>query len=87
MNCANVDCNRLFVSCPICMARLKGCCCEGCKQAPRLLRPALEWGGRYGQWGNYVAKDGVADDKVRLWGEVGSKLGGVTVGAHALEMC
>ena len=43
INCANVDCNLLFLACGGCQARLQGCCCEDCRDnAPRLLRPAKE---------------------------------------------
>lgn len=35
-NCANVDCNELFLSCPTCAEQFKGCCCDACKQAERL---------------------------------------------------
>lgn len=35
-NCANVDCNELFLSCPACAEKFKGCCCEECTQAERL---------------------------------------------------
>lgn len=37
-NCANMDCNELFLSCPKCIETQKGCCCAECQQAPR-LRP------------------------------------------------
>lgn len=37
-NCANMDCNELFLSCPTCAQKLKGCCCDECAEAPR-LRP------------------------------------------------
>ncbi len=37
-NCANMDCNELFLSCPQCAEKIKGCCCEACTNAPR-LRP------------------------------------------------
>lgn len=40
INCANVDCNLLFLACRECTEELQGCCCEGCRdEAPRLLRP------------------------------------------------
>jgi predicted sulfurtransferase len=40
INCANVDCNLLFIACKSCKERLKSCCCEDCRDnAPRLLRP------------------------------------------------
>lgn len=37
-NCANMDCNELFISCKSCAEKQKGCCCEDCQSAPR-LRP------------------------------------------------
>jgi UPF0176 protein len=37
-NCANMDCNELFLSCPECAEKLKGCCCKQCTQTSR-LRP------------------------------------------------
>jgi UPF0176 protein len=37
-NCANMDCNELFLSCPECAEKTHGCCCEKCCEAPR-LRP------------------------------------------------
>lgn len=40
-NCANMDCNKLFISCTSCRDELRGCCQEDCLSAPR-VRP-LEW--------------------------------------------
>jgi UPF0176 protein len=37
-NCANIDCNELFLSCPECIEIKKGACCPSCESAPR-LRP------------------------------------------------
>lgn len=37
-NCANMDCNALFLSCHSCIVDNQGCCTELCRQAPR-LRP------------------------------------------------
>lgn len=37
-NCANMDCNTLFLCCPACAAQFAGCCQESCQQAKR-LRP------------------------------------------------
>lgn len=37
-NCANMDCNELFLSCPECAEKFQGCCCDACKEAPR-VRP------------------------------------------------
>lgn len=34
-NCANMDCNELFLACPVCAERLQGCCSEACETAPR----------------------------------------------------
>lgn len=49
LNCSNIDCNRLFISCRACASKLFGCCCEACTAAPRLLRPAKA-SGYYGTW-------------------------------------
>jgi hypothetical protein len=47
INCANVDCNLLFLACAACKARLQGCCCEECRdQPPRLLRPMKDGAGQ-----------------------------------------
>jgi UPF0176 protein len=35
-NCANMDCNELFVACPGCLEKHKGCCSEGCMHSPRV---------------------------------------------------
>jgi len=37
-NCANMDCNNLFLCCPVCLEKFAGCCCENCQSAPR-VRP------------------------------------------------
>lgn len=37
-NCANMDCNELFLSCPECLQELKGCCSTSCQHAKR-VRP------------------------------------------------
>ncbi|KAG0493724.1 hypothetical protein HPP92_004718 [Vanilla planifolia] len=39
-NCANLDCNRLFLCCGPCVKDFMGCCCPDCTKAPR-LRPVL----------------------------------------------
>lgn len=36
LNCANMDCNKLYLCCSNCLEVHHGCCCEQCKQAPRL---------------------------------------------------
>jgi len=52
INCANIDCNRLFLACPRCKETMRGCCCKDCIGAPRLLRPLTE--GNYGRWTAYA---------------------------------
>lgn len=37
-NCADMDCNELFLSCPECALKLQGCCCEACTKSEH-LRP------------------------------------------------
>ena len=37
-NCANMDCNELFIACPSCADKLQGCCSSPCQTAPR-VRP------------------------------------------------
>eukprot|EP00879_Flechtneria_rotunda_P029738 GHRR01032183.1.p1 GENE.GHRR01032183.1~~GHRR01032183.1.p1 ORF type:complete len:492 (+),score=132.74 GHRR01032183.1:329-1804(+) len=57
VNCANMDCNELFIACNSCKAKYHGCCCAECQNAPRLLRPIKLNGGNYGNWGNYADVD------------------------------
>lgn len=40
-NCANMDCNLLFLCCPACLKEHKGCCCVDCMGSAR-LRPFHE---------------------------------------------
>ncbi|KAL0927235.1 hypothetical protein M5K25_001398 [Dendrobium thyrsiflorum] len=51
-NCANLDCNRLFLSCGSCVEEFRGCCCSDCTQARR-LRPVLPGYKRYEKWHQY----------------------------------
>jgi len=37
-NCANMDCNRLFLCCVTCLKHFQGCCSSECQAAPR-IRP------------------------------------------------
>lgn len=55
-NCANLDCNRLFLCCTACIQKLGGCCCSDCMDAPR-LRPVLSGHQRYQKW--HLYRDGV----------------------------
>ena len=34
-NCANMDCNALFLACPTCAEKRQGCCSEACMEEPR----------------------------------------------------
>lgn len=40
-NCANMDCNRLFLCCRDCLKKFSGCCQTQCQETPR-LRPYHE---------------------------------------------
>lgn len=53
-NCANLDCNLLFLCCTQCLKDLRGCCCLDCTSAPR-LRPVLPGHQRYKKW--YIYRD------------------------------
>lgn len=44
-NCANMDCNELFLSCPSCAEKFSGCCHEEC-QASERVRPYEKGGSR-----------------------------------------
>lgn len=51
-NCANLDCNLLFLCCSGCMDDLRGCCSSDCTSAAR-LRPVLPGHERYRKWHYY----------------------------------
>ncbi|XP_076952264.1 rhodanese-like domain-containing protein 8, chloroplastic [Bidens hawaiensis] len=51
-NCANLDCNLLFLCCSSCMNELRGCCTLKCTSADR-LRPVLQGHERYKKWHHY----------------------------------
>ncbi|KAH6761469.1 mitochondrial editing factor 9 [Perilla frutescens var. hirtella] len=51
-NCANLDCNLLFLCCLECVDDFRGCCCMKCTSAPR-LRPVLPGHQRYDKWHTY----------------------------------
>ena len=53
LNCANVDCNKLFLACDKCKLEYQGCCCEVCTAAPRMLRP-IKKDGYYAKLHTYV---------------------------------
>ncbi|PWA96292.1 rhodanese/Cell cycle control phosphatase superfamily protein [Artemisia annua] len=51
-NCANLDCNLLYLCCASCMDDLRGCCSSQCTSADR-LRPVLPGHQRYKKWHHY----------------------------------
>ncbi|KAJ9546067.1 hypothetical protein OSB04_025774 [Centaurea solstitialis] len=51
-NCANLDCNLLYLCCSGCMDDLRGCCSSNCTSAAR-LRPVLPGHERYQKWHHY----------------------------------
>ncbi|KAK3148679.1 hypothetical protein QOZ80_3AG0207300 [Eleusine coracana subsp. coracana] len=63
-NCANIDCNRLYLCCGWCAEELEGCCCSECKTAPR-LRPLLRGHQRYVKW--HVYRDGLDGGSDSSW--------------------
>ncbi|DBA74585.1 TPA: hypothetical protein ACH3X2_009457 [Trebouxia sp. C0005] len=59
MNCANIDCNKLFLACDQHKEEFAGCCSQACLEAPRLLRPPKQ-AGYYGNWTTYSSDDDVS---------------------------
>ncbi|MCO5592265.1 hypothetical protein L7F22_046263, partial [Adiantum nelumboides] len=51
-NCANLDCNRLFLCCDQCAQEVMGCCSTLCTSAPR-QRPFFSSPRQYQRWHNY----------------------------------
>ena len=52
-NCANMDCNELFICCQKCLVAMQGCCQESCCKAPR-LRPYKLSSIPFRKWYNYA---------------------------------
>lgn len=59
-NCANIDCNRLILSCSKCVEELRGCCCLDCIKCER-LRPVIPGNQRYKKW--HLYRDGVLQNQ------------------------
>jgi UPF0176 protein len=52
-NCANMDCNELFLCCPECLPKHIGCCQESCQAAPR-VRPFQQVNSKpFRKWYHY----------------------------------
>ncbi|MCE5317580.1 MAG: rhodanese-related sulfurtransferase [Parachlamydia sp.] len=56
-NCANMDCNGLYLCCPDCLEKHAGCCQESCQSAPR-LRPYHQQNPHkpFRRWHHYFAE-------------------------------
>jgi UPF0176 protein len=52
-NCANMDCNSLFLCCPECLPKFQGCCQESCQHAAR-VRPYQFSHKPFRRWYNYA---------------------------------
>ena len=52
-NCANMDCNELFMCCPDCLEKFKGCCQESCEHAER-VRPYQFSHKPFRKWYHYA---------------------------------
>jgi UPF0176 protein len=48
-NCANMDCNKLFVCCLDCLHKQRGCCCSNCLETGR-VRPYKEDAIPFRKW-------------------------------------
>lgn len=62
-NCANMDCNRLFLCCPTCLESYQGCCQDACKESKR-MRPVQQQNPHkpFRKWYHYFQK-GKAGEK------------------------
>ncbi len=54
-NCADMDCNELFLSCPCCAEQYQGCCCRECQTSPR--RRPYKKGSRPKPFGRYCESE------------------------------
>ncbi|HXF29760.1 MAG TPA: rhodanese-related sulfurtransferase, partial [Chlamydiales bacterium] len=59
-NCANLDCNELFLCCPSCLEKFRGCCKEECQSAER-VRPFQYSHKPFRRWYNYVKPKNVSE--------------------------
>lgn len=64
-NCANMDCNELFICCPDCLLKYSGCCGESCTEAPR-MRPYQQQNAHkpFRRWHHYFEEKPVADAEI-----------------------
>jgi UPF0176 protein len=60
-NCANMDCNALFISCADCLELLQGCCQERCRSSIRLRPFDQQRGGKpFRKWYVYFNRKDAA---------------------------
>ncbi|SCA62560.1 UPF0176 protein pc0378 [Chlamydiales bacterium SCGC AG-110-P3] len=60
-NCANVDCNELFLCCSECLPKVEGCCQTACQSAPRVREYQEQQHKPFRRWNKVV------DRKCDLW--------------------
>lgn len=60
-NCANVDCNELFLCCSECLPKVQGCCQDSCQAAPRVRPYSQQEHKPFRRWSQVV------DKKEDLW--------------------
>ena len=60
-NCANMDCNELFVSCLNCLKQHKGCCSAPCEKGR--VRPYQESGKPFRKW-DFEEKQRLKEEKI-----------------------
>lgn len=59
-NCANMDCNHLFLCCKACIEHLQGCCTSNCQSAPRKRPYDQEKPHKpFRRWHHYIASCGL----------------------------
>lgn len=67
-NCANMDCNELFLCCPECVEQFHGCCQFSCQHAKR-VRPHMYSGKPFRKWYNYACAKEAPSTSICLQGE------------------
>ena len=63
-NCANMDCNKLFLCCQDCLKTFIGCCGEDCTHSPK-LRPYQQQNAHkpFRKWFHYFNGKNIASDR------------------------
>ena len=55
-NCANMECNTLFLACSSCYVHQKGCCTASCTEAPRVRKVEGESNVPFRKWYHYFSQ-------------------------------